>query len=201
MTESLNFSGSTKNKVIIGVDPGANGAIAWADLSGVHCENIPETRGDAIALVKRICANSDATAYHEKISGWIPDGGASMMFQFGRNVERIGCILEVLGVRIIEIRPQGWQSGLHLPQVKRQKVPRAPKGLSKEQKAMFAIANKEQIAAAKAVNARAKSDHKNNLKAEAQRRFPGLNITLKNCDALLIMDYGIREEMIKQNGF
>jgi crossover junction endodeoxyribonuclease RuvC len=34
--------------------------------------------------------------------------------------------------------------------------------------------------------------HKRALKQEAQRRFPDANITLKNCDALLIADYGRR---------
>ena len=32
-------------------------------------------------------------------------------------------------------------------------------------------------------------DWKNKLKAEAQRRFPGLTVTLKTADALLLLDY------------
>jgi hypothetical protein len=35
-----------------------------------------------------------------------------------------------------------------------------------------------------------KTPWKNKLKAEAQRRFPTLNVTLKTSDALLILDYG-----------
>ena len=33
------------------------------------------------------------------------------------------------------------------------------------------------------------SEWKNKLKAEAQRRFPGLDVTLKTADALLLLDY------------
>ena len=34
---------------------------------------------------------------------------------------------------------------------------------------------------------------KNKLKAEAQRRFPHLNVTLKTADALLILEHSISE--------
>ena len=37
-----------------------------------------------------------------------------------------------------------------------------------------------------------KSEWKNKLKAEAQRRFPELNVTLKTADALLILDWALR---------
>lgn len=39
-----------------------------------------------------------------------------------------------------------------------------------------------------------KADWKRKLKAEAQRRFPQLNVTLATADALLILDYAIRQE-------
>jgi hypothetical protein len=35
---------------------------------------------------------------------------------------------------------------------------------------------------------------KNKLKAEAQRRFPSLNVTLQTADALLLLDYAITQE-------
>jgi len=37
-------------------------------------------------------------------------------------------------------------------------------------------------------------DRKRALRDEAARRFPGIKVTLDNCDALLIMDYGQRQE-------
>ncbi len=38
---------------------------------------------------------------------------------------------------------------------------------------------------------RMKSEWKNKLKAEAQRRFPHLNVTLKTADALLMLEHSI----------
>lgn len=35
------------------------------------------------------------------------------------------------------------------------------------------------------------TEWKNKLKAEAQRRYPNIQVTLKTADALLIMDYGV----------
>lgn len=37
---------------------------------------------------------------------------------------------------------------------------------------------------------RTQTEWKNHLKAEAQRRFPSLNVTLATADALLILEYG-----------
>jgi len=39
---------------------------------------------------------------------------------------------------------------------------------------------------------------KNKLKAEAQRRFPTLTVTLATADALLILDYALRQERAHQ---
>ena len=49
-------------------------------------------------------------------------------------------------------------------------------------------ATNDEIKAAKSFNAREKTAWKNKLKAEAQRRFPDLRVTLKTCDALLILE-------------
>lgn len=43
-----------------------------------------------------------------------------------------------------------------------------------------------------------KTEWKNKLKAEAQRRFPSLEVTLKTADALLILDYALAMERGKE---
>jgi hypothetical protein len=40
-----------------------------------------------------------------------------------------------------------------------------------------------------------KTEWKNKLKAEAQRRFPNLSVTLSTADALLILEYGIHHTL------
>lgn len=46
-----------------------------------------------------------------------------------------------------------------------------------------------------------KNDHawKAKLKAEAQRRFPSLTVTLATADALLLLDYALRQERAQQS--
>jgi hypothetical protein len=168
--------------MIIAIDPGASGAIAWCQNSGlyVHVIPMPETRRDTIDAIKKALgtdSSETSVCYHEKIAPFIPDGGASMMFSFGANVERCGCIVETLGIRLIEVPPKTWQKALGLGSSDRMKVP--AKG----------TASIEEIKAAKEHNRRAKSEWKNKLKEESQRRFPNHNVTLKTCDALLILEF------------
>lgn len=184
---------------IIAIDPGASGGIAWVDIAGVHCISMPETRGDVINLFKQtigiIGDGADSiVAYHEKISGYIPDGGPSMMFQFGANCERVGCILETLGVRIIEITPQAWQKELGLGKKDLRKVPKCPEELKGAHRDKWKREHEEEIKTVKTHNAVAKREWKGKLKSEAQRRFPMSGVTLRTCDALLILDFAIRRE-------
>jgi len=191
-------------KTILGIDPGASGGIAWWHeldvINPVNARPMPPTRGDLIILMKAILKESAnletrPVAYIEKISGFIPDGGASQMFEFGRSVERVGCILETLGCRIIEVTPQAWQKSLTLGNKGLTPTPRAPKGMKGEDKKRWLEKNEAAIAAAKAFNARAKTEWKNKLKSEAQRLFPRLEkVTLKTSDCLLILEYGMRTE-------
>ncbi len=184
-------------KTIIAIDPGASGGIAIrTPMDNVYAMPMPETRGDVINFLKHHVGDhaKDCVAYHEKINGYIPDGGPSMMFQFGANCERVGCILETLGVRIIEITPQAWQKDLALGKKDLVRVPSAPKELKGADKKEWNAENADAIKAAKAHNAKAKTDWKNKLKSESQRRFPNVGATLKTCDALLILDYAVRHE-------
>lgn len=100
------------SRTFIAIDPGCSGAIAWSDRTGVHVVPMPETRRGCIDAVQEIIkseavhgSDGEMIAYMEKVSSYIPGGGASMMFECGRNVERIGCVLECKGIRIIEIIP------------------------------------------------------------------------------------------------
>lgn len=43
-----------------------------------------------------------------------------------------------------------------------------------------------------------KTEWKNKLKAEAQRRFPGIKVTLATADALLLLEYGIKTSINPQ---
>lgn len=164
--------------MIIAVDPGANGAIAWKPRNcPVEAIKMPETRGDVIALFRRLACYAAGTepivCYHEKVANYVECGGASAMMQFGRNAERCACVAETMNIPLVEIAPQMWQKELGLGKSERVKCD--------------ADAGADAKKAAKAHNAAAKRDWKNKLKAEAQRRHPHLSVTLATADALLIL--------------
>lgn len=178
------------SRTFIAVDPGAAGAIAWSNRNGVFVLPMPEDRRGCIEAIRSII-NQDAeigapggiVAYHERITGFIPDGGASQMFEFGRAVERVACIMETFDIKVVEITPQAWIKELNM----------GSKGLEKATREMSQI----EKAALKKRNAEKKRDWKNKLKFEAEKRFPGLKVTLKTCDALLILDAAIEIERQK----
>ena len=170
--------------MIIAVDPGANGALAIYDEPSrrVTAVNTPATRGDAIELLSRLATplpNHDVL-YVEKINGFIAAAGAGQMFQFGVQVERIPCIAQTLGFRIVEVPPQKWQKALGLGNIGTVRAP--------------ANADAEARAKIRQANAATKRDWKNKLKAEAQRRFPGIRVTLHNADAVLLLEYALMVE-------
>lgn len=182
--------------MIIAIDTGANGGVAWHDpysqrRSGptylpkpLDAVKLPESRGDMISLFDSLFpADQDTltgrwsgTAYIEKVNGFNP-GNQGHTFQFGRNVERPECILETLGVRIILVTPQAWQKALGLGH--RDRPPALPRNPTKDA-----------MRAWRSADAKCKREWKQKLLAEAQRRFPGVEITLATSDALLILDYG-----------
>jgi len=154
------------NTRIIGIDPGANGALAFSDEKGpiVHKTNTTEPM-DALEDARPYVHNPQgmpdfrAVAYVEEVGGYIgkPQPG-SAMFKFGRQYGYWLGLLKAMGCRTILVKPQAWQKGISGVQGK--------KG----------------------------QDRKRALRDEAARRFPGIKVTLDNCDALLIMDYGQRQE-------
>lgn len=175
------------SRTFIAIDPGCSGAIAWSDRTGVHVVPMPETRRGCIDAVQEIIkseavhgSDGEMIAYMEKVSSYIPGGGASMMFEYGRNVERIGCVLECKGIRIIEIIPRNWQKVLGLGKSERIKATEDMGFIEKKNVTDW--------------NAKAKRDWKNKLKSEAERRFPNQRVTLKTCDALLLLDVAIQLE-------
>lgn len=151
---------------VIGIDPGASGAMAFATENGVVVHKTKSVEPyDALVDARPYVHNPagrpeyHAVAYVEEVGGFIgkPQPG-SAMFKFGRQYGYWLGLLRAMGVRTILVKPQAWQKGLSGLQGK--------KG----------------------------AERKRALRDEAARRFPGVKVTLDNCDALLIADYGRRME-------
>lgn len=90
--------------------------------------------------------------------------GQQGMFEFGRNYGMLETALSALGISHVKVTPQKWEKEFQLHKPKT------------------------------ADHSRAKSEHKRILKAKAQELFPRLKITLATADALLLAEWGYRQE-------
>lgn len=171
----------------IAIDPGASGGIAWENDSGTRCMPMPETDGDVKnALYGIIFAGPNASpnerviCHIEKVGGFIAGAVApgSMMFDFGFRAGFLQGVLSAYNVPVLIVTPQRWQKVLGL----------GTREHAKREKGR--VYSKEELKLLRATDARYKTEWKNRLKSEAQRRFPALNVTLKTADALLILEAG-----------
>ena len=107
-----------KYEITIGVDPGANGGIAWITSDGKACvEKMPDTLQDLWELVESIGFEApDFTpyqikAYIEAVSS-SPQMGVVSSFSFGRGYGNLEMALTAAGIPFERVRPQVWQKAL-----------------------------------------------------------------------------------------
>lgn len=107
-----------KYEITIGVDPGANGGIAWITSDGKACvEKMPDTLQDLWELVESIGFQApDFTpyqikAYIEQVSS-SPQMGVVSAFSFGRGYGNLEMALTAAGIPFERVRPQVWQKAL-----------------------------------------------------------------------------------------
>lgn len=105
------------SKITIGIDPGANGAIAWIDERGKSCvEKMPDTLQDLWELVVSISLNAGTgglgvRAYLEAVSS-SPQMGVVSSFSFGRGYGNLEMALTAAGIPFERVRPQVWQKAM-----------------------------------------------------------------------------------------
>lgn len=95
---------------LLGIDPGACGALAFDVDDGAHVYKTKDT--DPFDSLK-VTALPGSTAYIEEVGGYIgkPQPGSSM-FKFGRQYGYWLGLLRAMGIRTILVKPQAWQKGL-----------------------------------------------------------------------------------------
>ncbi len=150
---------------IIAIDPGKSGGIAIRHSDGsILLQAMPPTEGDIVEAIGNCEAGS--ACYLEKVGGFMrQDKGKNVAS--GHGMFKFGANFGFV---------QGVLMALRIPII-------------------LVTPGKWQ----KRLGVGTKSDRtttqwKNVLKAEAQRRYPQLKITLKTCDALLILDYAKEKE-------
>jgi Holliday junction resolvasome RuvABC endonuclease subunit len=106
-------------KTTIGIDPGANGAIAWIDERGRACvEKMPDTLVDLWELIEDIQRSqvtwptkAPCKAYIEQVAS-SPQMGVVSAFSFGRGYGNLEMALTAAGIPFERVRPQVWQKAL-----------------------------------------------------------------------------------------
>jgi hypothetical protein len=108
------------NRITIGIDVGASGAIAWIDERGKSCvEKMPDTLQDLWELICDITNFPRSTidgrrykAYIEQVSS-SPQMGVVSSFSFGRGYGNLEMALTAAGIPFERVRPQVWQKALN----------------------------------------------------------------------------------------
>ena len=106
------------NRITIGIDPGANGAIAWIDERGKSCvEKMPDTLQDLWDLIQSIGFEVpdfkpyEVKAYIEQVSS-SPQMGVVSAFSFGRGYGNLEMALTANAIPFERVRPQVWQKAM-----------------------------------------------------------------------------------------
>ena len=106
------------SRITIGIDPGANGAIAWIDERGKSCvEKMPDTLQDLWDLIQSIGFEVpdfkpyEVKAYIEQVSS-SPQMGVVSAFSFGRGYGNLEMALTANAIPFERVRPQVWQKAM-----------------------------------------------------------------------------------------
>ena len=95
---------------IIGIDPGANGSIAWKQNGKTCVEKTPETLQDLFELFHSIHFSADGIcrAFLEQVHS-SPQMGVKSAFTFGNGFGHLEMGLTAAGIPFERVRPQVWQ--------------------------------------------------------------------------------------------
>ena len=101
-------------KTIIGIDPGASGAISFTNTEEEKvyyhkCHEQISGRRLSVSMALNAYQNKEAVAYIEKVHA-MPHDGRSSLFKFGVNYGTwLGILNSIKGVtKIVEVSPQKW---------------------------------------------------------------------------------------------
>lgn len=154
------------NSIIIGIDPGANGAFAIRYQDGSSFAHRFTSDSDFLESMREIAEasdidNAEVTVYIEQVGGFVGKAQpGSSMFNFGKNFGFQLGVCQAFSFRVELVRPQVWQKAY-------------PTKTSKKEN---------------------ETQHKRELKDYAARLFPKEKVTLATADALLILDYATKKE-------
>lgn len=104
-----------RDKKLIAIDPGKNGAIAIFSFTKnelIEVAKMPETAKDLLDFLKMYSQNS--ICYLEKVGGIPGSGGANSMFNFGKGFGHLEMALLACKIPVTEVTPQKWMKYLQM---------------------------------------------------------------------------------------
>lgn len=146
----------------IAIDPGASGGIAWKNGDGpMTAVAMPQEPTDTVKLLSELVVKGYTVLFIEQLPRFVPMGGGK-----GIPGSMAAVMFENFGIVLGAAMALGYRIERVQPQTWQKELGLGnSKGLSK-------------------------TEWKNKLKGRAQELFPGIPITLKTSDALLIWEYG-----------
>lgn len=95
-------------RMYLGIDPGANGGLAWLDADGrlVEAVKMPSTPEDVLSVLGR--HDGDVVCYMEKVGG-MTGQSATASFVFGKGYGELTMALLAKGISTTLVTPQKWQ--------------------------------------------------------------------------------------------
>lgn len=99
-------------KVIIGIDPGSSGCIAWSENGETNQTKMPETYQDIYDKLKEISMGNDCVCYLEDVGKGMPGQSSKATATFARHNGHIEMALYALGIKVEKVLPNKWQKTL-----------------------------------------------------------------------------------------
>ena len=156
-------------KLTIGIDPGKGGGVAWTFGNDVHVKAMPDTEGDLRDFLNGVTTVlMEVVVVIEDIPVYVPMPGTVPV---AKQVSTAAKLHDNFGFLKGFLMARG--AAMHT--VKPQKWQKD-----------LGIGTK---------SGKPTKVWKNQLKNEAQKRFPGVKVTLATSDALLLLDYGTRHSL------
>lgn len=163
--------------LIIAIDPGANGAICSLKNGRVEVVNMPKEIFNLKQYFQGLIDGvKEPYCFIERVHAWVKDDAPEKRFGIEKLVKQynqIKTVMEMLDIPFHETNSRSWQKTF----LGEQKFKNTTKG---------------------------KSERKAKLKEICEykfARFPYIKVTLKNCDALLILLYANQEMQINRKKY
>ena len=166
-------------RIYLGIDPGASGGLAEIGVAQRQYCKVVAMPGTERDIWEWIEERMVGVAVIEKVHA-MPGNGVSGMFKFGMGYGGLRMALIAAGIPFEEVTSQAWLRALGIPfrkphtKVRQVEIKKGKnKGKLREER----------------YGGETDTEFKNRLKAKAQQLFPGIQVTLKTADALLIALY------------